>query len=236
MDYPDARSGLILWRVKAYGQFCPIAQALEILAERWTLLIVRELLCDSHRFSEIQRGVPLMSRTLLSQRLKSLQEAGIIRRREHSTGPWYELTEAGEALRDIVTGIGIWGKRYADRSLSEDQLDPKLLMWDVQRRLDRSALPRLRTVVLFRFADAKVGERRFWLHADKSNVELCLTASGFDVDLTVDTDVRTLTEVWMGQRSLPAAIRNGSVRLEGPPALKRAFPGWLQLSQFASAG
>lgn len=221
--------------MKAYGQFCPIAQALEVLAERWTLLIVRELLCGSHRFSEIQRGVPLMSRTLLSQRLKTLQDAGIITRREQSSGPSYELTEAGEALREIVMGIGVWGKQHLERGISEEELDPKLLMWDVQRRLDRRALPERRTVVLFRFPDAKAGERRFWLHADRDNVDLCLTASGFDVDLVVETDVRTLTEVWMGYRSLPAAIRNRSIVLEGSPALKRAFPGWLQLSPFAPA-
>lgn len=219
--------------MKGYGQFCPIAQALEILAERWTLLIVRELLCGSHRFSEIQRGVPLISRTLLSQRLKSLQDAGLITSREQSSGPSYELTEAGEALREIVTGIGVWGKRYAQRGVSDDQLDARLLMWDLQRRLDRDALPERRTVVLFRFPDAAAGERRFWLHADRNNVDLCLTASGFDVDLTVDTDVRTLTEVWLGYRSLLAAIRNRSIRLQGPPALKRAFPRWLQLSPFA---
>lgn len=219
--------------MKGYGQFCPIAQALEILAERWTLLIVRELLCGSRRFSEIQRGVPLMSRTLLSQRLKTLQDAGIVLRYEQSSGPCYQLTEAGQALRDIVTRIGVWGKRYAERGISDEQLDPKLLMWDLQRRLDRKALPEHRTVVLFRFSDAAVGERRFWLHADRNNVDVCLTASGFEVDLAVDTDVRTLTEVWMGYRSLPAAIRNRSIRLEGPAALKRAFPGWLLLNPFA---
>lgn len=219
--------------MKTYGQFCPIAQALEILAERWTLLIIRELLTDSHRFSEIQRGVPLISRTLLSQRLKTLQDCNLVNRSDVDGSPYYELTKAGEALRDVVMQLGVWGKAYAQRRIPEEQLDPKLLMWDLQRRLDRERLPKKRTIVLFQFADAAVGESRFWLHIDQSNVDICFTSAGFTADLTVDTDVRTLTEVWMGYRNLDAALRTGQIRLSGPPALKRAFPGWLLLSEFA---
>lgn len=222
--------------MKTYGQFCPIAQALEILAERWTLLIIRELLTDSHRFSEIQRGVPLMSRTLLSQRLKTLQDCNLVTRSTRDHAPYYELTEAGEALRDIVMQLGVWGKQYAQRSIPEEQLDPKLLMWDIQRRLDREALPTERKVVLFRFSDAAQGEQRFWLHVDQDDVDLCLTQAGFEPDLTVECQVRTLTEIWTGHRSLEASLRDGSVRLEGPKALKRSFPNWLLLSSFAEAG
>jgi DNA-binding HxlR family transcriptional regulator len=222
-------------RMKTYGQFCPIAQALEILAERWSLLVVRELLMGSTRFSELQRGVPLMSRTLLSQRLRTLADAGIVERREGRSGPEYLLTEAGEALRPILEGIGHWGKRFAHRGLPDEHLDPKLLMWDMQRRLRTERLPKTRTVVLFRFSDARKGERRFWLCASADVVDLCLTNPGFEVDLTVDTDVRTLTEVWLGNLELERCIRDRSVVLDGNRALARSFPGWLALSTFAEA-
>lgn len=221
--------------MKTYGQFCPIAQALEILAERWTLLVVRELLMGSTRFSELQHGVPLMSRTLLSQRLRTLHDVGLIERREGRSGPEYSLTEAGEQLRPILEGIGLWGKRFANRGLPDDHLDPKLLMWDMQRRLRTENLPKVRTVVLFRFSDARKGERRFWLCVSADVIDLCLKNPGFEVDLSVDTDVRTLTEVWVGTRTLKQCIRERSVVLEGNAALKRAFPDWLALSVFAEA-
>ncbi len=219
--------------MKTYGQFCPVAQALEILAERWTLLVVRELLMGSTRFSELQRGVPLMSRTLLTQRLRTLEDVGIVTRRDGRSGPEYFLTEAGEQLRSILEDIGHWGKRFAHRDLPEEHLDPKLLMWDMQRRLRTENLPATRTVVLFRFADARKGERRFWLCVSAEVVDVCFRDPGFETDLTVDTDVRTLTEVWLGKRSLAQSIREGSVVLEGPRPLVRAFPGWLALSVFA---
>lgn len=221
--------------MKTYGQFCPVAQALEILAERWTLLVVRELLMGSHRFSEIQRGVPLISRTLLSQRLKSLHDCNLVTKDERDGSPYYALTEAGEALRDLVLQLGVWGKAYAQRRIPDEQLDPKLLMWDMQRRLNRDELPSERTVVLFKFSDAATGESRFWLHVEQNNIDLCFTPSGFDVDLTVDTDVRTLTEVWMGYQNLDAALNQRFIRLSGPPTLVKSFPRWLLLSTFAHA-
>lgn len=220
--------------VKTYGQFCPVAQALEILAERWTLLVIRELLTGSHRFTEIQRGVPLMSRTLLSQRLKTLQDCHLVSRRMDGANPHYELTEAGEALRDIVMGLGVWGKRYAQQGLPDEHLDPTLLMWDMQRRLNVEALPSARTIVLFRLSDTVTGEQRFWLHLERPEVDLCLMPLGFPTDLTVDSSVRTLTEVWMGHRSLQSALRERSIVLDGPTPLKRAFPTWLALNTFAN--
>ena len=220
-------------RMKSYGQFCPVAQALEILAERWTLLIVRELLMGSHRFTDIQRGVPLISRTLLSQRLKALVDCNLISKEESDGSPRYALTEAGEALHELVMQLGVWGKAYAQRRIPDEQLDPKLLMWDLQRRLNREHLPNQRTVVLFKFADAAAGESRFWLHVEQDNVDLCFTPSGFDVDLTVDTDVRTLTEVWMGYQELDSALRRRIIRLSGPPKLVKSFPSWLMLNTFA---
>jgi hypothetical protein len=134
-----------------------------------------------------------------------------------------------------VEAIGLWGKRFADPGLPDEHLDPKLLMWDMQRRLDARNLPDTRTVVLFRFSDARKGEQRFWLCASARVIDLCLTNPGFDVDLVVDTDVRTLTEVWTGRRTLRKCLRDRSITLDGSTALKRAFPDWLLLSVFAEA-
>ncbi len=221
--------------MKTYGQFCPVAQALEILGERWTLLVVRELLMGSTHFSQLAKGVPLMSRTLLSLRLRTLQECGVVERRDEAGVPEYHLTEAGRALLPIVEGIGFWGKRFVAPGIPEEQLDPKLLMWDMQRRLHRDRLPKGRTTVLFRFSDARRGERRFWMCVDESAIDICLTNPGFPVDLTLDTDVRTLTDVWMGNLDLKQCIKNRGVTLDGPAALTRAFPNWLALSLFADA-
>lgn len=224
--------------MKSYGQFCPVAQALEVLGERWTLLVVRELLMGSRHFSQLAKGVPLMSRTLLSLRLRTLQESGIVERRDDAGGPTYDLTQAGRDLRPIVEGIGYWGKKFVAPAISAEQLDPKLLMWDMQRRLHRERLPQRRTTVLFRFSDARQGERRFWMclgEGAQGAIDVCLTNPGFEVDLTLDTDVRTLTEVWMGNLALKQCLRNRSIVLEGPSDLKRSFPDWLALSFFADA-
>src|SRR5690606_33467769 len=129
------------------------------------------------------------SRTLLSQRLKSLSDCNLVTKQERDGSSYYSLTEAGEALRALVLPLGGGGKAYAQRRIPDEQLDPKLLMWDVQRRLNRDELPTERTVVLFKFSDAAAGESRFWLHVEQNDIDLCFTPSGFDVDLTVDTDV-----------------------------------------------
>lgn len=219
--------------MKTYGQFCPIAQALEIVGERWTLLVLRELSMGSTRFSQLQRGVPRMSRTLLAQRLRALEDAGLIERREGRLGPEYSLLPPGAALGPMLDALGEWGKQFAHRDLPDEHLDPKLLMWDIHRGLLREHLPKERAVVLFRFSDAKKGERRFWLRVSQDEVDVCYTNPGSKVDLTVDTDVRTLTEVWLGKRLIRSCIREGAVVLEGRADLVRAFPSWLALSHFA---
>ena len=150
--------------MSVYGQFCPVAQALEVVGERWTLLIVRELLCGNYRFGEILHGVPLMSRSLLSQRLKTLEDAGLVERRERAAGNGHEylLTPAGQELRPIVFGLGTWGQRWARRKPS-DKLDPVLLMWDLRRNLDPRRLPERSTVVMFWFRDLPGKRSRYWL-------------------------------------------------------------------------
>ena len=218
-----------------YGQFCPVAQALEVVGERWTLLIVRELLCGNYRFSEILNGVPLMSRSLLSQRLKTLEEAGVVERREREGGGGFEyrVTPAGRELEPVVFGLGAWGKRWAGGKLDSEQLDPVLLMWDLRRNLDPARLPERPTTVLFWYRDLPAKRSRFWLRVDRPEVELCLTNPGFEVDLTVETTLRTMVSVWMGDRDVHEAVRSSAIELSGATRLTRGFPNWLMFSPFA---
>ena len=224
--------------MKGYGQFCPVAKAAEIVAERWTPLVLRELVCGSHRFSHLHRGVPLMSRSLLAQRLAQLEHAGIIRSaaRSKGRGREYFLTPAGEELRPVIERLGEWGQRWARSHLSNDDLDPGLLMWDIRRRVNTDRLPDRRVVVQFDFRAVPKrlqSQATFWLILERSEVDVCLKDPGFETDLVVTADLRALTSAWMGDIRLGDAMRSGLVRVEGPTALVRAFPGWLALSGFA---
>jgi DNA-binding HxlR family transcriptional regulator len=224
--------------MKGYGQFCPVAKAAEIFAERWTPLVLRELVCGSRRFSDLRRGVPLMSRTLLAQRLRQLEDAGIVRStaKLKGRGREYFLTPAGEELRPLIEGLGEWGQRWARSQINADDLDPGLLMWDIHRRLNVERLPARRVVVLFDFRGVPKAwrtVRSFWLILQRSQIDLCLKDPGFAVDLVVDADLAALTKVWMGDVRLVDAMRSRLFRLEGPTVLVRAFPAWLALSGFA---
>ena len=219
-----------------YGQFCPVAKAAEILGERWTPLVLRELICGSTRFSELRRGVPLMSPSLLSKRLKTLERAGVIERRSEaqSGGVEYRLTEAGEELRPVIEQLGVWGKRWTRSGLESGDLDPGLLMWDIHRRVDIGKVPAGRTVVAFELLDVFNSMRRWWLVLDPGGVDLCLKDPGYPVDLKVKTGLRTLTAVWNGDLALKSATASGKLVLDGPRRLVRAFPSWLKLSLFAN--
>jgi DNA-binding HxlR family transcriptional regulator len=221
--------------MSTYGQFCPVAQALEIVGERWTLLIVRELLCGNYRFNEILNGVPLMSRSLLAQRLKTLEAAGVIERgpRPDGDGFEYRVTAAGRELEPVVFGLGNWGQRWARSKLDGKDLDPVLLMWDLRRNLDPGRLPEQLTIVMFWFRDLPSKRSRYWLRVERPEVELCLTNPGGEVELTVETTLRTMVEVWMGDRSAHEAVHTGAIELQGPTRLARGFPNWLLLSPFA---
>jgi DNA-binding HxlR family transcriptional regulator len=219
--------------MKGYRQFCPVAKAAEILTERWTPLIVRELLCGSRRFNDLRRGVPLMSPALLSKRLKSLESAGIIERRSPGGSSEYQLTPAGEELRPIVETLGVWGQRWARRELTREDLDAGLLMWDVHRGLAADRLPQGRTVIHFELTDAPRAKRRWWLVANDGDVELCLSDPGHDVDLYVITDVKTMTQVWMGDIKVDRAVANELIELHGSPQLARRIGSWLGRSFFA---
>ncbi len=221
--------------MRGYGQFCPIAQAAELLAERWTLLVVRELLCGSHRFSDLLHGVPLMPRSVLSARLNVLEAAGVIVR--HQTkgkqNQAYHLTEAGKALMPIVMAMGEWGKRWVTTGVTEEQLDPTLLLWDIHRRIDHTKVPACRTVIQFEFPDAQAAKRRIWLVLQPESADVCYVNPGYETDLVVTTQVRVLTEIWLGTRAFLPSLSSGEVQLEGPSLLIKQFPSWLQLSVFA---
>lgn len=227
-----------LGRMKGYGQFCPVAKAAEIVAERWTPLVLRELLCGSRRFNDLHRGVPLMSRTLLAMRLEQLEDAGIISSvsRPRGRGREYHVTAAGEELRPLIECLGQWGQRWARAQISRGDLDPGLLMWDIHRRVNLETLPPQRVVVRFDFRGVPVTmrcPRMWWLVLDRPEVDLCLKDPGYPVDIIVSADLRALIRVWMGDARLADAMRAGLIRLEGPRPLVRAFPAWLRLSGFA---
>jgi DNA-binding HxlR family transcriptional regulator len=223
-----------------FGQFCPVAVACEVFAERWTPLLVRELLAGSKHFNEIHRGVPLMSRALLVRRLHQLEEAGVVVRDQApgERGHHYALTPAGEEFRPVLEALGCWGQRWTVR-VQRDNLDAGFLMWNVRRRIDRERLPEQRVVVCFRFSGVPRtcrGPHTFWLMLEKAAVEICVEDPGVDVDLVVDADLAVMTSVWLGDMPFDEALRSRGVRLSGPRRLTGAFPGWLKLSHFAGVG
>ncbi|HET7026716.1 MAG TPA: helix-turn-helix domain-containing protein [Candidatus Limnocylindrales bacterium] len=215
-----------------YGQFCPVAKAMELLDERWTMLVVRELLEGSQTFNTLRRGIPRMSPALLSTRLQSLARAGVIDRIEDGSRVTYALTPAGRELRPIVEAIGRWGIRWIPE-LGDVDLDPHLLMWDIHRNVDLGQVPPGKTIVRFTFRDVVGSGRDWWLVIKASGVDLCDFDPGGSVAATVDTDLRTLTRVWRGDDGWPRALRSGQLRLEAPAQVRRAFPRWLKLSAFA---
>lgn len=216
-----------------YGQFCPVAKTMELLDERWSLLVIRELLCGSRHFNDLRRGVPKMSPTLLSRRLRTLVRAGVVERRTDGNRVTYELTPAGEELRPIVEALGVWGIRWIPQ-LGEEDLDPHLLMWDIHRSLDLEAMPAGRTVLRFTFRDVLGSARDWWIFVTADGVDLCDFDAGYPVAVVVETDLRGLTNVWRGDLGWREALRSNAVNLSGTPEACRAVPGWLGVSAFAA--
>ena len=191
-----------------YKQFCPLAMAAEVLCTRWTMVLLRELIAGSTRFNDLRRGVPKMSPTLLSQRLKDLESSGVVERKPvpSERGVFeYHLTEAGRDLSDVVIAMGMWGQKWVESSLSLKNLDPSLLMWDMRRNLNPDPLPKRRTVVQFLYHDLPSTKRDWWLVIEPAgDVDLCWADPGFSVDLYVSTDLRTMTAIWMGVTDVAA--------------------------------
>jgi DNA-binding HxlR family transcriptional regulator len=221
----------------SYQQFCPVAMAAEVLCTRWTVVLLRELVAGSTRFNDLRRGVPRMSPALLSQRLKELEGAGILRHTPSATEPTileYRLTEAGRELEPLVAAFGVWGQRWIAREASLRHLDVRLLMWDMRRNLDPRPMPARRSVIQFQFTDLPAKQRSWWLLiAPGTAVDLCSVDPGFDVDLYATTDVRTMTAIWMGADTVRSALGAGSLVLTGDRRLASDMQAWLGLSPFA---
>ena len=219
--------------MSGYGQFCPIAKASEILSQRWTILILRELGAGGESFNDLRRGLPLISPSLLSSRLKSLEQARVISRAETDKGIKYALTDAGRELKPIILQMGVWGHRWARSKLTPDDLDPSMLMWDIHRTMNASYFDADRSVLHFEFGDYDAKFRRWWLVIQNGDVDVCMKDPGHDVDLKVTTDVRTLTGVWMGDVSLGQALRDRRIRLSGNARFKRDISTWLGGNYFS---
>ncbi|GAA3530044.1 helix-turn-helix domain-containing protein [Aeromicrobium panaciterrae] len=217
----------------SYGQFCPVAKAMELLDERWTMLVLREMLAGSTHFNDLRRGNPKMSPTLLSKRLRTLERAGVVKRSVERGRTSYTLTECGEELRGVVESLGAWGVRWIGQ-LGEEDLDPHLLMWDMRRTVPVDAWPARRTVVAFELTDVTPKAARWWLCVNGGEADICDYDPGFDVTVTVTAELRTLTEVWRGDVSWQQAIKDEQVELTGPSTAVRAVPGWLGQMQLAS--
>ena len=221
-------------RVIDYGQFCTVARGAEVFGERWTPLVVRELLCGSTRFNDIRRGVPRMSPTLLAQRLRKLEEIGVVQRVQTGKSAEYRLTAAGEELRPIVLALGHWGARWIGSRLRRDQLDAGFLMWDIRRFARIEAFPPDRRVVIqFRFSGARSGERLWWLVVEHGTADLCRDDPGHEVALIVESSVLALTQVWTGERDPVDVLRSREVCVIGAARDARDLWNWLGRSAFA---
>jgi DNA-binding HxlR family transcriptional regulator len=220
--------------MQKYRQYCPVARATEIVADRWTPLILRELILGSRRFNDIERGLPGISRSLLASRLRDLEDSGVVERlpRAQSKLADYHLSEAGRDLQVVIDALGAWGVRWAFREPRPEELDAGLLVWKIQQRINREVLPDRRTIVEFDFTGAK--GRRVWLLLERGgDVSVCITPPGFDADVIVRADLAFFYRVWFGQVEYDVAIRRGDIVVEGPPALARQLPRWFMWSPMA---
>lgn len=228
-----ARRSFKLVGVGAHGrQFCPIAKAAEILCERWTLLVVRELLLGSRHFNDFQRGLPMLSPALLTKRLRSLEEAGVLVRAQGARGLEYRPTLAGEELRPMVQLAGVWGARWVRSRLSSEELDAGSLMWFIHRHFKLDALPPREIVLHVHFTDEK-RMSRWWIVLSPQGGELCLDDPGREVDVYLSTDVRTLTAVYLGDMGLQQAVRDRRLVVVGPRELLDHLHVWFARSRFA---
>jgi DNA-binding HxlR family transcriptional regulator len=222
-------------RRSGYGQYCPLAMSAEILCNRWTVLIIRELLEGSTGFNEIRRGVPLISRTLLSTRIKELERAGLITR---STLPYgnkanYQLTAAGEALGPAIFSLADWGQRWIDVEPSVEMVDTDFLMWDIRRNVRFLDFFPEQFVVQFHFWDAPKKKDRHWLVFQNAEVDLCYRDPGFEIDVVIEAGMKTMVKVWMGWMDFNTALSSGELRLLGPKKFTQSARKWLGLSSFS---
>ncbi|MCC6983638.1 MAG: helix-turn-helix transcriptional regulator [Bauldia sp.] len=221
--------------MRSYGQFCPIAKTAEIFCERWTALILRDLVAGATRFSQLRRGVPLASPTLLSRRLKELEAEGIVERRRSQRGAsWtYHLTPAGREFAPIIEGLGIWGQRWSRRELEKHEMDLTLLMWSLEVGVRPEAFGQRRCVVKLTFADQPEGVRDWWFINEDRRVELCIEEPGVEVDLYLGTTLADMIYLYRGDLSLATALGQGRLDVHGPAWARHALPRWLAPSRLS---
>jgi DNA-binding HxlR family transcriptional regulator len=221
--------------MKGYSTYCPVAKAAEVLTDRWTLLLVRDLLLGARHFNDFRRSIPLITPAVLSKRLGTLQEVGILTHAvSDKTGRWeYHLTEAGRELKPFVDAAGTWGQRWARSKLPHGELHPSTLMWDIHRFLKTEHLPEQRTVMYFEFTDLKV-MRQWWLIVQTGEVDVCLDDPGFEVDIWIVCSLLTLTQVFMGDLSISSARTANKLKLDGGAQLVRDMPRWFGLMPFSN--
>jgi DNA-binding HxlR family transcriptional regulator len=225
-------------KASGYGQFCPVAMAAQVLTAKWTPLVVRELMTSGPmRFSELRRGVPKMSQSLLTKRLDELEHGGIITKKPLAAGGFeYGLTQAGEAVRPIIEMMGLWGHEFLMHQLVDEDYDPNLLFWDIRRTMDEEALATDRPfIVHFEVSDVVKAERRWWLIFDKAETDVCCKDPGRDINLKVSAPIKNLTDVWTGVKDLNAEIAAQKLRFEGTKKDQKLFLDWFVLSPFANA-
>lgn len=222
--------------MKSYNQFCPLAQATQLLCERWTLIVVRELIAGSTRFNELQKGVPLMSPSLLSTRLKQLVKAGVVQREGNPGNVRYTLTQAGSELRPVIELLGAWGHRWVRSDLNNNDLDAGLLMWDMRRSIDPSVMPDQRIVVQFEYPDAPKGGQLWWLVADNGEIDLCMNDHGYEIDIIIKSSLRAMTRVWVCEQTFNDAVSQGEIKVMGDPALTGKLESWLRASALSRLG
>jgi DNA-binding HxlR family transcriptional regulator len=217
----------------SYGQFCMVAHGAETLCERWTLLVVRELLCGSKRFNDLHRGVPRMSTSLLAQRLRHLEEIGVVRRTAAGKVWEYSLTEAGDELRPIIMALGDWGARWIGNRLRDNEPGAGLLMWDVRRSVRLEEFPPWPVVIHFLFHDARSGEKAWWLVVENGVADLCRDDPGRDLTLVVQSSLRALIEVWTGSRTPSEALQMRELSVEGASQDAESLWRWMGTGAFA---
>jgi len=219
--------------MSGYGQFCPVAKAMELLDERWTVLVVRELLSGSTHFNDLRRGVPKMSPALLSKRLQTLTRAGVVERSEHDGRTSYTLTPCGKELVEVVEALGAWSVRWIGE-LGDKDLDPHLLMWDIRRTISIEVWPRSRTTLAFHLDGVAPKASRWWLVVAEGQADVCDFDPGYEVVATVGTTLRTLTRIWRGDMGWQHALLDGSVAISGAADIRRAVPSWIGQSSLAA--
>lgn len=219
--------------MRSYGQFCPVAKAAEIFCQRWTALILRNITWGAHRFSEIHRGVPMMSPTLLSQRLKELEKEGIVERHAEGRAVSYHLTLAGREFTPLIEVMGAWGQRWARRDLEDGEVDMDLLLWGIERAARADAFEG-RAVIRIEFTDQPAHKALWWFLCENGRCQLCVDDPGGDTDLYLSGTVADLIRVYRGDVALRRALSDGLLEAIGDYQAVEALPVWLNLSPMAA--